>query len=352
MAKCQHLEGGFSSLVGLCSFFVLAYTRLVRLTSEIVGRAKVFTFTNSSGPQEDSVFLYNGTVPWFDLYAHVPYAVPILLCSFVCVFIPTLLLVSFPLLPRLLAKLNIHERRPFCWLISLLSVSHLLFLYDIFQGCFKPNARYFAALYLIYRHLFVIAWAYTTTLLSCSLWQIMLSVSFLTIHSLAQPFSSSAVNKITGLVIANLILVIALAQYSTINDELGFDDLAVAVKVFIVVLLYLPHFAVACLFTWAILRCIYQRTRQSCAPRGASHRASSGQDCEESSSWEGTRDKKVGTGYAQLERVEEEEDGEDGDGDNGDRQAEQLVIRVQRHTSDGVKMYKRYGSLTSCRKTQ
>ena len=360
-------SGGFSSLVRLCSFFVLAYTRLVRLTAQIVGRVKLITYTNSSVPQEDFVFLYNGTVPWFDRYAHAPYAVPILLCSFVCVFIPTLLLVSFPLLPKLLVKLNLNERQPFRWLISLLSTSYLLFLYDIFQGCFKPNARYFAALYLIYRHLFVIAWAYTTTLMRCSLWQIILGVSFITIHFLAQPFSNNAVNKITGLVIADLTLVVVLAQYSTMTE--GSDDLAIAAKVFTIMLLYLPHLGVACLFSWVVLRYIYQRSIvQRCAPKRAAYEASPGHELEESAHhgagddwdasfvWNESQVDRVDAGYVHLEEEQEEEDlevvkveeEEDGAGENAAGQAEQVLVHVRRHAS----VHKGYGSLADYRKTQ
>ena len=197
LAKCQQSEGGVNSLAGLCSFFVLAYTRLAILTWEICG----WGFTQSCNALEEftPVFLYNGTVEYFHPTLHAPYAVPILLCSIVCVLIPTLLLVSFPLVPKLLVKLKLHERRPFRWIISLLSAPYLTFLFDIFQGCFKPNARYFAALYLIYRHLFIIVWSfYGLSIVGYSIYQIILGVMFISFHLLAQPFASNAVNRITG----------------------------------------------------------------------------------------------------------------------------------------------------------
>ena len=366
LAKCQHSEGGqVNSLAGMCSFFVLAYTRLVILTSEIFMKAKITTFSNSSGPKDHYVFLYNGTVPWFDRTLHAPYAVPIMLCSFVTVLIPTLLLISFPLVPKLLEKLKLNDRRPFCWIISLLSTSYPKFLFDIFQGCFKPNARYFAALYLIYRHLFVIAWAYTTTLMSYSLWQTIIGVIFIILHLLAQPFERPAVNRITGLVMANLTLVIILAQYSILAEsDQDIDSLATATKVFTILLLYIPHLGVAILFTWVTSRFIYHRIRQRCATDGAAHQGTSeghgsrhhGNDDDwdamrhlferTSSGWENSEDH--GEGYAQLEEEEEE----DREGSIAGRRKEELQIQEQRHTTKtGRKEHYGYGSLGSS-KTQ
>ena len=312
----------------MCSFFVLAYTRLVILTSEISLRAKITTFSNSSEPKDHFVFLYNGNVPWFDPTLHAPYAVPILLCSFVTVLIPTLLLVSFPLVPKLLKKLKLNERRPFCWIISLLSTSYPKFLFDIFQGCFKPNARYFAALYLIYRHLFVIAWAYTTTLMSYSLWQTIIGVTFIILHLLVQPFESPAVNRITGLVMANLTLVIILAQYSILAEsDQDIDSLATATKVFTILLLYIPHLGVAILFTWVTSRFIYHRIRQRCATDGTAHQGTSeghgsrhhGNDDDwdamrhlferTSTGWENSEDH--GESFTQLEEEQDEEEEEE-----------------------------------------
>ena len=376
LAKCRHLkgEGGVSSLAGLCSFFVLAYTRLILLTWQICMRGTI----QLSNGRYRHVFLYNGTVPWFDPTHHLPYALPILLCSFVTVFIPTLLLVSFPLVPKLLVKLNLHERRPFRWIISLLSTSYLLFLYDIFQGCFKPNARYFAALYLIYRHLFVLVWSFVGwSIMRYSIYQTVLGVIFIVIHLLAQPFSSHAVNRVTGLVMTNLTLVIVLSQgmimldqefeRSSANDHLG-------AKIITIVLLCLPHFAVVILFTWGVARRIYQQITQRCASNGpTSQESANGPELEESgrhgnitdwdayvcdrtsSGWEAGQGNRVGTGYVPLEEEdeEEEEEGREGEGKNADGQAEQLQIQRRRHaTSVGMKMFSGYGSLADYRKTQ
>ena len=203
--------------------------------------------------------------------------------------------------------------------------------------------------------------------MSCSLWQIILGVSFITIHFLAQPFSNNVVNKITGLVIADLTLVVVLAQYSTINE--GSDDLTIAAKVFTIMLLYLPHLGVACLFSWVVLRYIYQRSIvQRCAPKRAAYEASPGHELEESAHhgagddwdasfvWNESQVDRVDAGYVHLEEEQEEEDlevvkveeEEDGAGENAAGQAEQVLVHVRRHAS----VHKGYGSLADYRKTQ
>ena len=379
LAKFQHAEGGgVNSLAGLCSFFVLIYTKLVLLTWGICGGSRI----QYSNDEFRYVFLYNGNVPWFDPKLHAPYAVPILLCSIVTVLIPTLLLVSFPLVPRLLVKLNLHERRPFRWIISLLSTSYLTFLFDIFQGCFKPNTRYFAALYLIYRHLFVFVWSFLGWfVMSFGVYQSVLGLTFIMLHLLAQPFASNAVNRITGLVMVNLTVVIILSQWIILlEQEFEIAQLA-PVKILIIVLLYIPHFAVAIRFTWVIVQYIYRRIMQRCASKGTTpirqgssaeheleesgrHRNVDDWDavrhlCERTAAgWGETHSNREGTGYVQLEEEEEEEREEDEgegeeDGKDSDRLVGQMQIQQQRHaTSIGRKMHAGYGSLADYSKTQ
>ena len=247
LSKCQKSEGGgVNSLAGLCSFFVLAYTKLVILTWEILAKAEVNSI-NMNGLQRRNVFWYDGNVAWFDQDLHAPYAVPVLLCSLVTLMVPTLLLISFPLLPKLLVKLNLHERRPFCWIISLLNTSYLLFLYDIFQGCFKPNARYFAALYLLYRPLFVLVLALTNNQ-ETGILQLSLCILFMLLHSFVQPFRSDKVNKTAALIFAVLAFIIMggdMGFYIHQCQHMDKGTMATTVKVLILFLLFIPHVVAA-----------------------------------------------------------------------------------------------------------
>ena len=269
LAKCQQSEGGVNSVAGLCSFFILAYTKLVILTWEIFVKTEV-QYSNR-GPR--NVFWYNGTVPWFDPTHHLPYALPILLCSFVTVFIPTLLLISFPLVPKLLVKLNLHERRPFRWIISFLSTSFLLFLYDIFQGCFKPNTRYFAALYLIYRHVFVMAWALTNNQ-ETGVFQLSFCILFTLFHSFAQPFRSDKVNKMAALIFAVLALIIMGGDMLLYLDQCqngNTSSMTTTVEVITLLLLFVPHVVAAFFFILYCARLVrakyYKGRGQGAHPR-------------------------------------------------------------------------------------
>ena len=275
LAKCRHSEGetsdkreksdkgekseedrkGVSSLAGLCSFFVLAYTRLVILTWEIFVKATVF----SSDGEERGVFFYDGTVPWFDPTLHVPYVLPILLCSFVTVLIPTLLLVSFPLVPKLLEKLDLHERRPFSRIITFLNKPYPKNLLDIFQGCFKDNARLFAALYLLYRHLFLMIWA-LADYQSASFWQLIWCVLFALIHSIVQPFKSSMVNMLSSCLFALLILVIFIGDGNFYTSQFGSVEYwRNFTRATTIILLFIPHVVIAGLFIWWVVCLVRKR---------------------------------------------------------------------------------------------
>ena len=259
LAKCQRSKGGgVNTLAGMCSFSVLAYTKLITLTWEILAKAEV----HSSNEQEPkSVFWFNGTVTYFDSTLHAPYAVPILLFSFVTVLIPTLLLVSFPLVPKLLVKLKLHEHRPFRWIISLLCTPYLTFLFDIFQGCFKPNARYFAALYLIYRHPFIMVWAIATNQKNGVL-QLSLCILFSLFHSFVQPFRSDKVNKMTALIFTALAFIIMGGDFIIYIDQCKWgssDPLTIPIQVITILLLFAPHIVAAILFILYCARAVRSR---------------------------------------------------------------------------------------------
>ena len=231
----------------LCSFFILAYMRVVVLFSEIISKKTVHaaSFRERS---ERAVFFYNGSTVWFGPQ-HAPYAVPVILFTFLTVLIPTMLLFSYPLFPRLIEVLKINTIRPFSWIEKGLSNAYLKHIFDTFQGCFEDNARYFAALYLVYRLLFVLVWSLTSDYMNLVLGQLVLVAVFTSLHSFCQPFTDKTVNRINGLVLTNLALVIFLSMYSIFVDRTGVSsqqdyNTQVAAKVFTIIALFLPHLIV------------------------------------------------------------------------------------------------------------
>jgi predicted outer membrane repeat protein len=228
-----------SYISSFCSFFVLAYARVVILCFELTSKMDI---VNGSG--ERAVFTLNGSAEWFGDY-HAPYAVPVFLCTIVTVFIPTLILLSFPLFPSMSAKLHIRDVRPFSWINKGLSSTYMKFIFDIFQGCFEDSTRCFAAFYLVYRLFFIFIWSITSNFMVLGISQLVLALVFLTLHSLFQPFTSKMVNMLNSLVFANLILVLLLSTFSIFVDIMDVSGVTGsvndAVKAFTIIALYFPH---------------------------------------------------------------------------------------------------------------
>ena len=236
-----------SYINSLCSFFILAYMRVVALFSEIISKRTIQT-ASFRERTERAVFFYNGSIEWFGPQ-HAPYAVPVILFTIVTVLIPTILLFSYPLIPRLTEMLKISTIRPFSWINRGLSNAYLKHIFDTFQGCFENNARYFAALYLVYRLSFVLVHSLTSDYMNLVLGQLVLVAVFASLHSFCQPFTDKTVNRINGLVLTNLAFVIFLSQYSIFVDRTAVSsqqdhNTQVAAKVFTIVALFLPHLIV------------------------------------------------------------------------------------------------------------
>ena len=236
-----------SYINSLCSFFILAYMRVVVLFSEIISKGTIHA-ASFGERTERAVFFYNGSIEWFGPQ-HAPYAVPVILFTIVTVLIPTILLFSYPLIPRSIEVLKISTIRPFSWINRGLSNAYLKHIFDTFQGCFDNNARYFAAFYLVYRLLFILVRSLTSDYMNLVLGQLVLVAVFASLHSFFHPFRDKTVNRINGLVLTNLAFVILLSMYSIFVDRTAVSsqqdyNTQVAAKVFTIVALFLPHLIV------------------------------------------------------------------------------------------------------------
>ena len=231
----------------LCSFFILAYMRVVVLFSEIISKETVQT-ASFGERSERAVFFYNGSLTWFGPQ-HAAYAVPVIVFTILTVLLPTVLLFSYPYIPRLMEWLKISTIRPFSWINKGLSNAYLKHIFDTFQGCFENNARCFAALYLVYRLLFVLVHSLTSDYMNLVLGQLILVVTFASLHSFCQPFTDKTVNRINGLVLTSLAFIILLSLYSIFIDRTAVSsqqdyNTQFAAKVFTIIALFLPHLIV------------------------------------------------------------------------------------------------------------
>ena len=142
----QKMNNLHDSLVhGLSAFFILLHSQYTLLSFTCLTKFHIY---GKGGTTERTVVLEQGYMEYFEP-AHLPYAIPAL---FVLVFFSLplpLLLISYPLLWKVKARLrhSAEERNE----ATLWVIRKLLPFIDSFQGVFRDNCRYFAGLFFIWR---------------------------------------------------------------------------------------------------------------------------------------------------------------------------------------------------------
>ncbi len=137
---------------------------------------------------------------------HLPYAiVAILFVIFFIVPLP-LVLLFYPMANKFISKFNLDNFFVIKFASKLFPLYKWLPFFDIFQGVFKENYRFFAGLYFVYRVL--ILWSRIETRLSIIYLMATLQfIVFLLIHTLAWPYKQRIHNIIDALLLANLAII-------------------------------------------------------------------------------------------------------------------------------------------------
>ena len=198
-----------SILSGLATVWTLAFTKLALISFIILSRTSLNDNTH--------VATYQGTLPFLTGH-HLQYAIPAIIISIFFVYIPATSLLCYPLIPQLLGKLKrripldnymLYYRitwwleRPFVKLKPII---------DCFQGSYRPRHEFFAGLLFWYRLIIFIIFAYSVQS-DTYFWNIVVSVVFLVIVGVAQPFKKSRDNVVMLLSIANIIMISVLNIY-------------------------------------------------------------------------------------------------------------------------------------------
>ena len=194
-----------SILSGLATVWTLAFTKLALISFLILSRTSLNPHTNYN------VATYQGTLPFLK-NKHLRYAIPAYIISILFVYIPATGLLCYPLVPQLMGKLKrlipldnyiLYHRitslleRPFIKLKPII---------DCFQGSYKPHLEFFAGLLFWYRLIIFTVFAYTVQS-DTYFWNIMVSVVFLVIIGVVQPFKKSLNNIAILLSVANIIMI-------------------------------------------------------------------------------------------------------------------------------------------------
>ena len=235
---------------GLCSFFVLAYSDLVQISADILTPAYLYRANDS--------FLYGvyvrvqGDEPLFGTN-HLPYALVAILVLAICVALPCFLLLTRPLLPRLLARCGVENRKPFKWIISFYGSNRLKPFFDCFQGCFRPNMGFFAGLFLFYRIAFYIPLMFQKEPNRLLLGNLIIIFGIFFIHSIFQPYHEKKkyVNRIDSVMFLVVGLLETMIYYNYV--EHGFSNEPQSYGLWLqLVVQFTPYVVVLSVLVWHI----------------------------------------------------------------------------------------------------
>ena len=209
---CQITTVKSSVIHGISSFLVICYTQCVRISMNLLNPVHFNVEVGNEYSPPARVW-YNAEVKYFRK-EHLQYALPALFCLLTIGILPPALLLSYPLLNKLIAFFGFEDFKLMSSISHKLSISNLKPLLDSFQSCFKDNMRFFAGLYFLYRMVILFIYAITT---SYSAYYTAVSGALLIIlvlHAVCQPYVNRAHNIIDALLLADLILISSFSFYN------------------------------------------------------------------------------------------------------------------------------------------
>ena len=204
-----HVAVKKSMLSGLTTVWTLAFTKLALISFLILSRTALNADT--------AVATYQGTLTFLE-GGHLRYAIPANIIIIIFVFIPATGLLCYPLIPQLMGKLRmwiaLDRYAVYNTISSLLERPFIRLkpIIDCFQGSYRPRREFFAGLLFWYRLAIFIVFAYSVQS-DTYFWNITISLCFLVIVGVAQPFKKSRDNSVMLLSVANIIMISVLNIY-------------------------------------------------------------------------------------------------------------------------------------------
>ena len=253
LTKCAGRINFFdhSTVHGISAVLILSYTQCTVVSFQIISHLPVY---GEGEQQVRTVVRQQGNVENYGV-DHLPYVLPALLVLIFLSLPPPLLLIAYPLLWNIRAKLRRNEdssrEETTPWLIR-----KLLPLIDSFQGVFRDSCRMFAGLLFLWRFFLAVIFACSPSpTLFFFLTGIALLVIF-TIHVIARPYKRRLFNLIDTVMLANMAIINLLSWHisiASVEDLDSYVELEIAVKL---VLMYAPLLVVAVFAViWLLRRC-------------------------------------------------------------------------------------------------
>ena len=206
-----------SVIHGLTTFLVLSYGKVTTVTALLLASTTLYGRLDSDESSVRTVVRMDGTMNYLK-EDHLPYASVAFILLFSVILLPPLLLLSYPLLPNLINKLNYQDK----WFFKKLIIAPLdkcVPFFDAFQSCFKNKYRFFAGLYFLYRAMAValitLRWQLATRLI----YQQAFFLLIVFIHCVCQPYKKRKYNILDGCIFVLLAVINSLSLYNFINNE-------------------------------------------------------------------------------------------------------------------------------------
>ena len=210
---------GQSAAHGLSALFVLVYTRFLSYGGSLCDH-NIIEPSSTSNASAIAVLELQGNLLFFIAPKHIVIAVFILLLIIFMILLPTFLLLVYPALPQLQAKLQHSKYKVLRHILGLkclnvFSRPSIQHFGDLFQSSYKDNCRFFAGVLLLVRIVVVVAWnsQWSKSLQGGYVIMTALSLAVLTLHSLLRPHRRGWINVVDSFLYAHLAVVNLLGVY-------------------------------------------------------------------------------------------------------------------------------------------
>ena len=245
IGKCCRITTIKSSVThGISTFLIICYGQCVRVSLSLLIFIEIYVENGSQLDPGRRVW-YSGNMLYFSK-EHLPYALPALFSLLTVGLVPPALLLSYPLLNKILYLFGFDDDSKIYVISRKLPVSSLKPLLDSFQGCFKDNLRFFAGLYFLYRWPVLLIYMTTTSFSTFYMSVGGVLIVILTLHGICQPYIKRAHNIIDTLLMADLVLINGISFFNyyrtrlTIAEPTYDKDSTLTPARIQLVLIYLP----------------------------------------------------------------------------------------------------------------